>query len=719
MEREEYNLDFLDDILDKKENKETFVKKGSKPEPYIPIEMRKLDQWVTWKLVKREGQPKPTKPPFQVNGANADSTDPSTWTSFKNVEKLERKGFMFSENDPFVFIDLDDCFDEQGNLKQWGKDIYNKLNSYTEISPSLKGLHIFVKGKHPKGEGNKRAVKDVNNNKIGEIEIYDKTRYSTITGELYGTHKKIESRQKELNEIHRTIFAHLYTEEKVVKAQAETTPLTNNEVITLATNSKTGSEFQALYKGNLLGFPSHSEADYSLAVRIAFYTKDVSQVENIMRGSQLYRPKWDTKRGNKTWIQRQIADAVSKTHESYTPSQAEPDPEFPQFESKKTETISEGLSASPMMVKRYNILKRKMQTFSQVQGLDIPEPEVLIDGLLYEGISMLMAPEKIGKSTVARQMCYQLVVSDEYITNFHGNVNTDFNILYISYEDDNKGFKSAVNRLNSDQPVDTPHMRVIYEWDRINEGGFELLEMEIVEKKTNLIIIDTWGYFRSKRGSNKTSFGEYEEDLDDIKKLRDLHMKYGVHFIIITHTTKAPHEYRLHNVHGGVGQTASVNNVIHIAKNLEEEHGSLFVIGKYFAPSMWMCSLKPNGWRLTPMPKHFGLSENQLMLWDCFLRENNKPMSPKTIHIKFKDDLGKSVNAIKLTLTRMLNKGTIIKKGYGIYMMKKKHYEDYREAYNLQEETQNKFFDELVDAGMVTEAEIENLQKNEILGLND
>lgn len=66
--------------------------------------------------------------------------------------KLSGLGFVFAEDDPFCGIDLDKCRDaESGIIKADAQKHIEALSSYTEISPSEKGVHVILKGKK-KGE---------------------------------------------------------------------------------------------------------------------------------------------------------------------------------------------------------------------------------------------------------------------------------------------------------------------------------------------------------------------------------------------------------------------------------------------------------------------------------------------------------------------------------------------------------------------------------------
>ena len=62
-------------------------------------------QWCVWKKALRYG--KLTKVPFQINGVEAKTNDPATWTTYeKALARFQRGGYLgvgyvFSSDDPF------------------------------------------------------------------------------------------------------------------------------------------------------------------------------------------------------------------------------------------------------------------------------------------------------------------------------------------------------------------------------------------------------------------------------------------------------------------------------------------------------------------------------------------------------------------------------------------------------------------------------------------
>ena len=99
---------------------------------------------------------------------------------------------MFSSKDDYIRIDLDDCVDELGNVNSFAQKIINTLNSYTEYSPSNRGLHIICKAKLLKNQN--IGIKKNN------IEIYNNDRFFTMTGNVY-LKQGINERSNEIIEL--------------------------------------------------------------------------------------------------------------------------------------------------------------------------------------------------------------------------------------------------------------------------------------------------------------------------------------------------------------------------------------------------------------------------------------------------------------------------------------------------------------------------------------
>jgi hypothetical protein len=135
-------------------------------------------QWVAWRFEDRDG--KPTKIPVNPRtGGNAISTNSGTWGTLQEAERrairgeLPGVGFVLTAADDFTGVDIDKAVDEKGDLAPWAAEIVALGETYTEVSPSGRGIRMIVRGKIPS---------TVKSDAAG-VEIYRDKRYLTITGD--------------------------------------------------------------------------------------------------------------------------------------------------------------------------------------------------------------------------------------------------------------------------------------------------------------------------------------------------------------------------------------------------------------------------------------------------------------------------------------------------------------------------------------------------------
>ena len=153
----------------------------------IPKELRSRPQWVLWKEIARDG--KKTKVPFSVSGKPARSNDKATWARFEHawncLSRYTGLGFVFAPDDPYVGIDLDGCRDPKtGKIADWAQTILDRLQTYSEVSPSGTGVKCWCKASLPKPGYKTRPgqVGGKGNGKSAGIEVYSQGRYFAVTG---------------------------------------------------------------------------------------------------------------------------------------------------------------------------------------------------------------------------------------------------------------------------------------------------------------------------------------------------------------------------------------------------------------------------------------------------------------------------------------------------------------------------------------------------------
>lgn len=244
----------------------------------IPQELRSLNQWCLWKF-EDVGAAKPTKVPYQPNGQLANVNSPSTWSTFVEVFNCymaggyDGIGFIFSDTDPYSFIDLDDAEGDSAIIERHLK-VFHEFDSYSEISPSGKGLHIIVKGKIAAGR------------RRSKIEIYSSQRYATMTGNVYNGKVTINERQSLLSLLWEQMGSGPVAQSLYKGDDKETDD--DATIIKRATDAVNGERFVALHNGEFQAlYTSQSEADFAYIDIIAFYTQNRLQIARIFRSSKL------------------------------------------------------------------------------------------------------------------------------------------------------------------------------------------------------------------------------------------------------------------------------------------------------------------------------------------------------------------------------------------------------------------------------------------------
>lgn len=115
-----------------------------------------------------------------ADGLPASVSDPGTWCSYREAKASGfGDGFGFVLGDGVGGLDLDGVVDADGSLAEAARTLLDALPAtYTEVSPSGRGLHVF--GLMPERPGRVVGFAGI------KVEIYSKGRFFTVTGRRWG-----------------------------------------------------------------------------------------------------------------------------------------------------------------------------------------------------------------------------------------------------------------------------------------------------------------------------------------------------------------------------------------------------------------------------------------------------------------------------------------------------------------------------------------------------
>lgn len=279
----------------------------------IPRVLRECAQWVVWQYVERNGRN--VKMPYNPNtGKPAKVNDPLTWGTYSQAcsvaYRYDGLGFVFTENDPFVGIDMDHCIDEEGHIEKDAQDLIKKLDSYSEKSPSGAGLHIIITGCIK--DGRKGLRKET-------IEVYAQDRYFTVTGNAVNQ-APVRDGQDVLDDLVSRIAP--AAKKKKPKKSAERQNMepavlksSDEKLLAVLFAQRNGDVLQALYNGEDAWTGDRSRDDLYFCWNINFRNgNDLVQTDRIFRASGRMRAKWDEVHWSDgtTYGQRTLARSYNK-----------------------------------------------------------------------------------------------------------------------------------------------------------------------------------------------------------------------------------------------------------------------------------------------------------------------------------------------------------------------------------------------------------------------
>lgn len=264
----------------------------------IPERLRELRQWVGWRYVDRDG--KSTKIPLSPAGGLARANDSATWGGYADARSIDGAagvGFVFTDADPFVGLDMDGVVSEAGLIDPAARGILDRFRSFTEFSPSERGLHVICEGRIKRNRSTLHTPWGM------ELAAFASGKFFTVTGDGRG---EIVVAQDALDWLHRRFFREPRVHVPVARPAARDSD-DDALVELLASDPATA----ALWAGDCAAYNGdHSAADLALCSRIArMVGGDASRVDRIFRRSGLMRDKWDAPRSGGTYGARTVARA--------------------------------------------------------------------------------------------------------------------------------------------------------------------------------------------------------------------------------------------------------------------------------------------------------------------------------------------------------------------------------------------------------------------------
>lgn len=212
-------------------------------------------------------------------------------------------------------------------------------------------------------------------------------------------------------------------------------------------------------------------------------------------------------------------------------------------------------------------------TARALQGMDFPPLRWIVDDILPEGLAMLLAPPKYGKSWFAQQLCFSVATG----TPFLGNNTTKGTVLYLALESSQRQLQDRQLAFCSDDETAPADFHMATTAERLDSGIIDQLRQFVQQhEETILIVIDLLAKIRP---AERVGVNVYYHDYAVMAPLKALADELHICVLVLHHSRKIVDENDfLNNASGSNGLTGSVDTYIGIQRDRRDDSNSTFYV---------------------------------------------------------------------------------------------------------------------------------------------
>lgn len=226
---------------------------------------------------------------------------------------------------------------------------------------------------------------------------------------------------------------------------------------------------------------------------------------------------------------------------------------------------------------------------AEILSTEYPAIEYVVPGIIPEGLTLLAASPKIGKSWMVLGIGLAAASGGKALGAIHVDKRP---VLYLALEDGERRLKNRLKKINA-----TPEKSLTF---KTSLNGFApgvvigaFLERHAGEKP--LIILDTLGKVRGISSGND-NYGRDYTQMSSLKDLVDDHP--GSALVVVHHTNKAEHQDFLAGISGTQGLAGAADTIAVIKRERGTGASALHVTSRDAAEGEYAVTMSDGVWTL-------------------------------------------------------------------------------------------------------------------------
>lgn len=290
---------------------------------------------------------------------------------------------------------------------------------------------------------------------------------------------------------------------------------------------------------------------------------------------------------------------------------------------------------------------------------NLPPVRELIDGILYNGLTLIAGPPKAGKSYLTLCMAISVASGGRFLGK--KAVSAPGRVGYFALEESKRRTAGRLHQLTPDEGGDwLQNIEFLYSLKSLNSGGIAELDSYIQQSQPSLTIVDTLMAFVT--GDKNSRSDVFRRDYQELKSIQELAGKHDTAIVVVHHTNKLGGQ-GVGAVAGTHGVTAAVDCIWSMQRQ-PQRRAVLEVTGREVEDQALLIELElrePIGWMLIDQGDDVVMSGERQVILEV-LRFGD-PKSPKQLAA----EIGKNPMATRQLLRRMLASGLLIQDSHGSY----------------------------------------------------